>query len=130
LSTELRWPQGNVVGFISYFQLLKRALRAAPREVALDQLRPIFKVFLEAFDIAKLVSSASLEVSFPSFLCVPSHEASKAEAQAISAFLELVVKLNEATFRPIFRRLYDWAFANDGGKFTMTGRCNIGISRL
>jgi hypothetical protein len=29
----------------------------------------------------------------------------------IQAFLELVTKLNEATFRPLFRRLFDWAFA-------------------
>lgn len=35
------------------------------------------------------------------------------EPHVISAFLELVVKLNETAFRPLFRRLYDWAFAAD-----------------
>lgn len=40
----------------------------------------------------------------------------KAEFEAISAFLQLVVKLNEATFRPLFRRLFDWAFVNGASK--------------
>jgi U3 small nucleolar RNA-associated protein 10 len=33
----------------------------------------------------------------------------KVETSAINSFLELVVKLNEATFKPLFVRLYDWA---------------------
>lgn len=31
------------------------------------------------------------------------------EESAIGSFLELVTKLNEATFKPLFTRLYDWA---------------------
>lgn len=38
------------------------------------------------------------------------------EPHIISAFLELVVKLNETAFRPLFRRLYDWAFAAENGE--------------
>jgi hypothetical protein len=38
------------------------------------------------------------------------------EAHSIPAFIELVVKLNEAAFRPLFRKLHDWAFTNDGGE--------------
>ena len=41
---------------------------------------------------------------------------SQAEHETISAFLELVVKLNEATFKPFFRKLYDWAFTQESGK--------------
>jgi U3 small nucleolar RNA-associated protein 10 len=29
--------------------------------------------------------------------------------------LELVVKLNETTFKPLFRKLYDWAFTQESG---------------
>jgi len=39
----------------------------------------------------------------------------QSEARVVSAFVELVVKLNEATFKPLFRRLHDWAFVNEGG---------------
>jgi U3 small nucleolar RNA-associated protein 10 len=38
------------------------------------------------------------------------------EPYIISAFLELVVKLNETAFKPLFRRLYDWAFAAESGE--------------
>ena len=43
----------------------------------------------------------------------------QAETRVISAFKELVVKLNEAAFRPLFRRLYDWAFTTDSGAFVV-----------
>ena len=43
----------------------------------------------------------------------------QAETRVISAFKELVVKLNEAAFRPLFRRLYDWAFTTDSGTFVI-----------
>jgi U3 small nucleolar RNA-associated protein 10 len=33
----------------------------------------------------------------------------RVEESAIGSFLELVTKLNEATFKPLFTRLYDWA---------------------
>ena len=36
---------------IGYFTLLKKALHVAPRPEVLDNLRPMFKVFMEAFDV-------------------------------------------------------------------------------
>ena len=47
----------------------------------------------------------------------------QAETRVISAFKELVVKLNEAAFRPLFRRLYDWAFTVDSGVFILSLIC-------
>jgi len=38
----------------------------------------------------------------------------------ISAFTELVVKLNENVFRPLFRRMHDWAFADEKGTYGRT----------
>ncbi|KAG5637085.1 hypothetical protein H0H81_005818 [Sphagnurus paluster] len=77
--------------YIAYFDLLARGLRSAGRPAVLEHLRPLFKVFLEAFDFAKDLGA-------------------DVEIKAVIAFQELVVKLNEAAFRPLFRRLYDWAF--------------------
>lgn len=34
----------------------------------------------------------------------------------VSAFVELVNKLNESSFRPLFRKLYDWAFTDESRK--------------
>ncbi|KAJ7456907.1 hypothetical protein FB451DRAFT_1275210 [Mycena latifolia] len=73
------------------------SLRASPQTDRLENVRSLFNVFLEGFSVEG--------VSIPK---------SEAEDQAISAFIELVVKLNEASFRPLFRKLYDWGFADDG----------------
>jgi U3 small nucleolar RNA-associated protein 10 len=34
-----------------YFELFKRSLRAAPRPPVLENIRPMFKVFLEGLDL-------------------------------------------------------------------------------
>jgi hypothetical protein len=38
------------------------------------------------------------------------------EENVIQAFVEFVAKLNEVAFRPLFRKLFDWAFGT--GKIT------------
>ncbi|KII90106.1 hypothetical protein PLICRDRAFT_686024 [Plicaturopsis crispa FD-325 SS-3] len=99
------WPSVAIghakvpTGYAGYFRLLKRSLHAASRPTVLEHIRPLFKVFVEAFDVR---SNSSAET--------------EAEPEAIGAFMELVVKLNDTAFRPLFRRLYDWAFANDLGQ--------------
>ena len=42
----------------------------------------------------------------------------QAQSSVITAFKELTVKLNEAAFKPLFRRLFDWAFVEDPGGFS------------
>ncbi|KAF9238673.1 hypothetical protein BU15DRAFT_88298 [Melanogaster broomeanus] len=88
----------DVNGMIGYFILLKRALHAAPRPEVLENMRQVFKVFMEAFEVKMAFGSK------------------EGEPHIISAFTELVVKLNESAFRPLFRRLHDWAFADDNGE--------------
>ncbi|KIJ60905.1 hypothetical protein HYDPIDRAFT_42974 [Hydnomerulius pinastri MD-312] len=85
----------DVNGMVGYFTLFKRALQAAPRPEVLESLRQIFKVFMEAFEVKMTFGSK------------------EGEPLVISAFIELVVKLNENVFRPLFRRLHDWAFAEE-----------------
>lgn len=41
------------------------------------------------------------------------------EHELFAAFLELVVKLNETAFRPLLRKLCDWAFADESGRFNL-----------
>lgn len=74
----------------AYFEILARALQFADRPTVLEHLRTMFKIFLEALDLVKFDEEA--------------------ETRVIAAFKELVVKLNESAFKPLFRRLYDWAF--------------------
>lgn len=47
---------------IGYFVLLKRALHAAPRSEVLDNLRPMFKVFMEALDVKMVFGFTEVSV--------------------------------------------------------------------
>ncbi|PPQ90282.1 hypothetical protein CVT25_013107 [Psilocybe cyanescens] len=84
---------GKLARISAYFHVLGRALQHADRPIVLEHLRTSFKIFLEALDVVKV----DIEV----------------ETRVISAFKELVVKLNETAFKPLFRRLYDWAFVEN-----------------
>ncbi|TDL26887.1 hypothetical protein BD410DRAFT_763071 [Rickenella mellea] len=78
-----------------FFDLMKQALRPSPRSDVLGNLRPLFKLFLEGFDIRK---------------GLPAGDVITVEDKVVAAYIELVVKLNESAFQPLFRRSYDWAF--------------------
>lgn len=80
----------------AFFALLKHALRHADRSVLPGLTKPLFAFFLDVFDLrhgSKLPSSAVDAV----------------ETSSIASFIELVTKLSEASFKPLFVRLYDWA---------------------
>ncbi|KAL0952425.1 hypothetical protein HGRIS_006698 [Hohenbuehelia grisea] len=97
------WPSvmqqhGATGGIVGFFDILKKSLRSANKAAISEQLRPLIKLFLDAFELVKNPKNAQTE----------------AESGAISAFLEFVVKLNDTAFRPIFRKLYDWAITSEG----------------
>ncbi|TFK83295.1 hypothetical protein K466DRAFT_498737 [Polyporus arcularius HHB13444] len=78
---------------LAYVHVLKISVKAASRPAVLENLRELFKTFLSMFDFCVNV------------------EDSEVERAMINAFMEVVVKLNETAFRPIFRKMFDWAFA-------------------
>ncbi|KAG0706218.1 hypothetical protein DFH29DRAFT_902720 [Suillus ampliporus] len=94
-SLEKSQKKEHVDGLIAFFAFFKRSLRVARRPDIQEHLRSIFSVFLDGFGVNMTSTTGSRD----------------GEPHIISAFLELVVKLNETAFRPLFRRLYDWAFA-------------------
>ncbi|KAK0447887.1 uncharacterized protein EV420DRAFT_1647628 [Desarmillaria tabescens] len=83
-------PNPSIDQYDAFFDIVKKSLRVASKGVIQDNLRTLFKTFLEAFGA----------LSYSDLSRTP----------VIPAFLELIVKINENTFRPLFRRLYDWAF--------------------
>ncbi|CAD6568277.1 MAG: snoRNA-binding rRNA-processing protein utp10, partial [Tremellales sp. Tagirdzhanova-0007] len=90
---------------ISFFELTRLTLRNADREALPSLVKPVFAFFLEVFDLRhRLFEQGNVEVI------------ETIEESAIGSFLELVTKLNETTFKPLFVRLHDWAvidLAND-----------------
>ncbi|KAI0830231.1 hypothetical protein BC628DRAFT_1357002 [Trametes gibbosa] len=77
---------------VAFVQVVKVTVKAASRPAVLENLRELFKTFLSMFDLCANSGDAVLE------------------SAVTTAFLELVVKLNETAFRPIFRKMFDWAF--------------------
>ncbi|KIK65016.1 hypothetical protein GYMLUDRAFT_39424 [Collybiopsis luxurians FD-317 M1] len=102
----------NMDAVVGYFDLLKRSIRSATRPAIQDNLRALFNVFLSAFEVTK------------------GYAEEQVATQTISAFVELVIKLNEQSFRPLFRRLYDWAFARENEVETKIMFCRVYIGLL
>ncbi|KAF9078300.1 armadillo-type protein [Rhodocollybia butyracea] len=94
----------NIHALAGYFDLLKRSIRNAGRPAVQDNLRALFSVFISAFEVVSV-----LEVSEVNNLGI----------------CRLVVKLNESSFRPLFRRLYDWAFAGESDPKIQIMFCHI-----
>ncbi|KAH9893998.1 hypothetical protein C8Q73DRAFT_694035 [Cubamyces lactineus] len=83
---------------LSFLQVVKVSVKAASRPAVLENLRDLFKTFLSMFDLCAEQPSTEIE------------------SAVTAAFIEVVVKLNETAFRPIFRKMFDWAFADAHGK--------------
>ncbi|KAH8987299.1 hypothetical protein EDB92DRAFT_1876367 [Lactarius akahatsu] len=111
LSTYVEiWPSiagAETEHIIGYFELLRRSLRTAPRPAVLEHLRPAFKVFLEGLDLRDKRRDVDIPRRHNSWALLHAH---RWRVPAIAAFVELVAKLNDTAFRPLFRRLFDWAF--------------------
>ncbi|KAI0742763.1 hypothetical protein C8Q80DRAFT_1221194 [Daedaleopsis nitida] len=83
---------------LAYTHVVKISVKAASRPAVLENIRELFKTFLSMFDLCASGTSSELE------------------SAVTSAFIVIVVKLNETAFRPIFRKMFDWAFAEDSAR--------------
>ncbi|KAK4052295.1 snoRNA-binding rRNA-processing protein utp10 [Microbotryomycetes sp. JL221] len=79
---------------LSLLDILSRSLRQAKASDVLETYRSIFKLFLSVFDLRRRRSTLDVD---------------RVEHQALGAFVQFILKLNEQTFRPLFLRTYDWA---------------------
>ncbi|KAF9097064.1 HEAT repeat-containing protein 1 [Mortierella sp. AD031] len=84
---------------LALFDLVSQTITAMPRDVIAVHYKQIFKFFLGAFDYRR----------------VHGHDAKKqstvaaVEEAVIGAFMQLVMKLNETLFKPLFLKSLDWA---------------------
>ncbi|OWZ73272.1 U3 small nucleolar RNA-associated protein 10 [Cryptococcus neoformans] len=82
-----------------FFEMLRLMLKNAAREDLPNMLKPVFAFFLDVFDLRHRLQLKGVDTKV----------VNDVEESAIGSFLELVTKLNEPTFKPLFIRLYDWA---------------------
>ncbi|KIM29205.1 hypothetical protein M408DRAFT_120332 [Serendipita vermifera MAFF 305830] len=74
------------------FIIMKQAIKNADRALITAEARLLLNIMMEAWD-----GSMHMEDNAPS----------------IKAFVELVIKLNEASFKPLYRIMFDWAWTPD-----------------
>ncbi|KAG2204341.1 hypothetical protein INT47_009383 [Mucor saturninus] len=78
--------------------IVSQAIRAMSRDVMTSHYKQLFKFFLTAFDIRRSHNDDFEE-----------SDINEIEDSIISAFLDLVMKLNETLFKPLFLKVVDWA---------------------
>ncbi|ORX37624.1 hypothetical protein BD324DRAFT_650190 [Kockovaella imperatae] len=93
------WKSVKESQLIPFFEVLRLALKNADRPGLATLTKKTFALFLEVFDLPWKLESKAFDQDVIDTI----------EASAISSFLEFVTKLNEATFRPLFTRLFDWS---------------------
>ncbi|CEG73094.1 hypothetical protein RMATCC62417_08539 [Rhizopus microsporus] len=76
--------------------MVSQAIRTMSRDVMTSHYKQLFKFFLVAFDIRRTTK-------------FPDADADEVEGSIITAFLDLVMKLNETLFKPLFLKVVDWA---------------------
>lgn len=91
---------------LALLSVVSQAIRTMSRDIMTSHYKQLFKFFLIAFDIRRAHGDKFEEA-----------EINELEDAIISAFLDLVMKLNETLFKPLFLKVVDWAtveLADDG----------------
>ncbi|RCI06452.1 HEAT repeat-containing protein 1 [Rhizopus stolonifer] len=78
--------------------VVSQAIRTMSRDVMTSHYKQLFKFFLIAFDVRRAHDKQFDEADIDDI-----------EGSVISAFLDLVMKLNETLFKPLFLKVVDWA---------------------
>ncbi|RUS33557.1 hypothetical protein BC938DRAFT_471117 [Jimgerdemannia flammicorona] len=91
---------------LALYDMVGEAIRTMTRNIITGHYKQLFKFFLLAFDFRRLHNKD-----------FSAEDVDDVEQHIISAFLELVMKLNETLFKPLFLKTLDWATV----ELTMTG---------
>ncbi|KAI8390372.1 hypothetical protein BD560DRAFT_362243 [Blakeslea trispora] len=83
---------------LALYSIISQAIRNMSRDVMTSHYKQLFKFFLTAFDIRRLHDNQ-----------LEDEDLTEIEGSIITAFLDLVMKLNETLFKPLFLKVVDWA---------------------
>ncbi|KAI8359067.1 hypothetical protein EDC96DRAFT_609191 [Choanephora cucurbitarum] len=83
---------------LALYSVVSQAIRTMSRDVMTSHYKQLFKFFLTAFDVRRLHDKHFDDADL-----------SEIEGSVITAFLDLVMKLNETLFKPLFLKVVDWA---------------------
>ncbi|KAI9005428.1 hypothetical protein CLU79DRAFT_841105 [Phycomyces nitens] len=83
---------------LALVKLASEAIRTVSRDAMTAHYKQLFKFFLIAFDVRRIHNDIFDDEAI-----------NEIESAVISAFLDLVMKLNETLFKPLFLKVVDWA---------------------
>ncbi|KAG0335779.1 HEAT repeat-containing protein 1 [Podila humilis] len=86
---------------LALFDLVSQTIIAMPRDIIATNYKQIFKFFLGAFDFRRIHGHGKNQKAQEAVAGV--------EDAIIQAFMQLVMKLNETLFKPLFLKTLDWA---------------------
>ncbi|KIW04885.1 uncharacterized protein PV09_04060 [Verruconis gallopava] len=104
---------GNCDALVEYFGAARVVITSRPKSAIIRNSSTLFELFLQAFDQARVIKSESAEQEDEDM----DHEDENDENSEIERVLlvvfevalAMVMKLNDATFRPFIVRLSEWA---------------------
>ncbi|KAG0256973.1 HEAT repeat-containing protein 1 [Actinomortierella ambigua] len=100
------WPTAVKDGqesVLALCRLVSETVVVMPRDVVAVHYKQIFKFFLGAFDYRRVHGAAAAAAA------AAVQRVAAVEEAVIQAFLQLVMKLNETLFKPLFLKTLDWA---------------------
>ncbi|KAK4123823.1 hypothetical protein N657DRAFT_429227 [Parathielavia appendiculata] len=101
------WRSAANCGFsavVEYLQILGMALDKHSKAVISKNTASLSTIFLSSMDLRRTVSSGQVKTA------ISSSELDEIETKISDDALKMIYKLNDATFRPIFSRLMEWAW--------------------
>lgn len=87
-----------------YLHVLGNALDKHAKSVVSKNVSSLSTIFLSAMDLRRMVASGDVKAQFSS------SELDEIETKIGEDALKMIYKLNDATFRPIFSKLMEWAW--------------------
>ncbi|KAI8334013.1 hypothetical protein BC941DRAFT_473243 [Chlamydoabsidia padenii] len=87
---------------LALYTLVAQAIQSMSRDVITTHYKQIFKFFLLAFDMRRSNKN------------IKANDLDELENSIINSFLDLVMKLNETLFKPLFLKVVDWATVEQG----------------
>ena len=99
------WSHATCKGFTALHELitlLQASLDLQPKPTVSKHARTLLNAFLTFFDLRRTISSD------PSARNITDEQLLSLEREAIALLLSLILKVNDATFRPFFVQLVEW----------------------
>ncbi|MCJ1402119.1 snoRNA-binding rRNA-processing protein utp10 [Xylographa trunciseda] len=107
------WDSAMVEGpeaVSAHMEILRLVIERQPKSVIAKQSQPLLNLLLKVFDLRRIQCSPRTDESYED------EEMDEVERIVNDVAIKLIYKLNDATFRPLFTKMLEWATTPTGRK--------------